>query len=138
MTQREIRETIGNNTFVVLLDNTPAAHRLSLRLYFRFGIVSYICGEPRTRDLIDFSSRTLRIGKTSCARLRAEELTALADSQAPLLPLLIPCSKEACEFAARYAEILEGHYLLLDARTALVRSPLTAAAERLRGVPYHS
>ena len=124
-TVRDVHETMRENILPVLLDNTKTAHRLSARLFRRYGLVSLIFGRPSLRDLFDLSSHTLRLPHTDCDRLQVEELIALAAKSEGKLLLLIPCSDRARATVARFAPVLESRFLLLDADTALTASPLS-------------
>ena len=117
MTNRSVYEAARLSLLPVLVDNTHTAHRLSARLFRRFGVVSLIFGKPRLWDIFDLSSRTLRLPTTASERLRIEELIALAQQSKDYLPLLIPCSDASREWIARHAAALESHYILADAET---------------------
>lgn len=132
MIERQTREILGESILPVLLDNTAEAHRLSSRIFRRFGIVSLICGKPHLCDWFDVSSQTLRLPTTACERLRVEELLALGESYDDVLLLLIPCSHTARTTVARYATVLESRFILSDTDAIFSSSPLTDIAHRLR------
>lgn len=117
MTKQSVYEAARQSLLPVLVDNTREAHRLSVRLFHQYGVVSLIFGKPRLWDLFDLSSRTLRLPQTASERLRIEELTELAQQSTSYLPVLIPCSDASREWIARHAATLESHYILADAET---------------------
>ncbi len=128
MTNQSVYEAARQSLLPVLVDNTRAAHRLSARLFRRFGVVSLIFGKARLWDLFDLSSRTLRLPSTPCERLRIEELIELAKQSTDYLPVLIPCSDASREWIARHAAALESHYILADAETIFSLPLLTEGA----------
>ena len=125
MKKRNVYETARQALLPVLLDNTPAAHRLSARLFRRYGIVSLVFGKPRLRDLFDPTSHTLRVPFGACDRVQIEALIDLAQESDGYLPALIPCSDRARELVTRHKTDLESHFLLLDSESIFSLSLLT-------------
>ena len=123
MAKRDLYEATRETLVPVLIDNTRKAHRLSARLFSRFGVVSLIFGKPRIMDLFDPSTQTLRFPETTSERLQREALTDLAARYPDAIPVLIPCSKRAEEFIARYDTLLAPHFILSDAE-AIFSHPL--------------
>ncbi len=132
MTARAIRETANQSILPVLLGNTGRAHRLSARLFRRFGVVSLICGRPSLSDLADFTSVTLRMPKTDCERLWIETIVGFAEEYREPLLLLVPCSKEAKSLLSTHASVLEEYGILLDEETVFSASPLSFFEEYVK------
>ena len=126
MTARAIRETANQSILPVLLGNTRKAHRLSARLFRRFGVISVIGGQPRLWDIADFTSVTFRMPKTDCERLTVEALIGFAEEYREPLLLLVPCSETTAGTVARHAKALERYFVLSDTEAILASSPLTA------------
>ena len=124
-------EIIREGVLPVLVDNTWEAHRLSARLYGRYGLVSLIVGIPLLRDLFDLSSRTLRTPPTDCDRLRIEQWLDLATKSKDKLLLLVPCSDRARDEVKCFAHVLESHFIILEPTSVLsFFSPSTDLDER--------
>lgn len=115
----------------VLFDNTAEAHRISLRIFNSHGIISFICGKKRFSDILDVSSKTLKLPDTNEARLVTEELIELADKYSDMLPVLIPCSKKAKEIAVNFSEELETRYIIADPSVFGSSSPIEYLAKDL-------
>ena len=115
----------------VLFDNTARAHRISSRIFNRHGIVSFICGKRRFLDMFDISCQTLKLPNTNEKRLIAEELIALAEKYPDMLPVLIPCSKEAQDITAEFSDELETRYIITDTSIFNSASPIERLARSL-------
>ena len=108
-----------------ILGDGREAHRLSQKIYRKYGITCFILDSKMTAlSIFDFSSRFLRITDTQSDELIAKEITHLAKQEPYTLPILIPCSKKYCEFTDRSRDILETTFVLSSADTALSSSPL--------------
>ena len=108
-----------------ILGDGREAHRLSQKIYRKYGITCFILDSKMTAlSIFDFSSRFLRLTDTQSDELIAKEITHLAKQEPYTLPILIPCSKKYCEFAERSRDILETTFVLSSADTALSSSPL--------------
>ena len=108
-----------------ILGDGREAHRLSQKIYRKYGITCFILDSKMTAlSIFDFSSRFLRLTDTQSDELIAKEITHLAKQEPYTLPILIPCSKKYCEFTERSRDILEATFVLSSADTALSSSPL--------------
>ena len=108
-----------------ILGDGREAHRLSQKIYRKYGITCFILDSKMTAlSIFDFSSRFLRLTDTQSDELIAKEITHLAKQEPYTLPILIPCSEKYCEFAERSRDILEATFVLSSADTALSSSPL--------------
>ena len=130
-TLSDVHEAMRESILPILLGNTREAHRLSARLFRRYGLVSLICGNQSIRDLFDPSSRTLRFPATDCDRLQVEALIALAEKNTSKILLLIPCSAHARNTVKQFEASLESRFLLMDADAALSDSPLSTMEHAL-------
>lgn len=108
-----------------ILGNTPEAHKLSRRIYRKFGIISVICDSRRSVfDLFDLSSRTVVLSSTDSPRLIAEQLLSLASQTRYTLPLIISVSHEFEQAIAYEREILERSFVICEVDTLFDTSPL--------------
>ena len=108
----------------ILLDNTATAHRISSRIFNRYGIVSFICGKRRFSDMFDISSQTLKLPDTTEERLIAEELIALSEKYSDMLGVLIPCSEKAEAITTEFSDELEARYIIVDPSIFNSESPI--------------
>lgn len=123
----------GQCVIPIFLDNTVLAHRLSSKVFHRFGVISLICGRHRALDVFDFSSYTLRLRPTSEQRLIAEELVSFSERCPETLLLLVPCSKKATELCERFSSSLESRFVTVSPSDLLNTSPLYEIAVRSDG-----
>ena len=110
-----------------ILGNSRAAHRLSSKIYRRFGIVSVICDDRRSPlDLLDISSRSLVLTQTDNARLLREQLIWLATQNAYTLPILIPATDRYAKMLECERERLEACFVISDENDIFSSSPLSS------------
>lgn len=126
MDKRSIREDATLYFVPFLLDNNRVSHKLSLKIFFKYGISSVIISKKRgVFDLLDFSSRPICVLDSKSSALLCEELIALADQAPYTLPLLIPCSKEYERAINEHREALEKHFVISNPKDVFSSSPLT-------------
>lgn len=113
----------------VLFDNNATAHRLSSRIFNRHGIVSFIYGKRRFRDMFDISSKTLKLPYTNDAQLIVQELSELADKYSDMLPLLITCSEKAENIVKQFSDELQTRYIIISENELLSDSPIEYLAK---------
>lgn len=123
MSKNGVSIALEESILPVLYDNTRLAHRVSRCIYNRHGIVSFIFGKKRFSDLLDVSSQTLKFPITDEARLLVEELVEFSDKYSDMLPVLIPCSKNAEAFIKEFEPILESRYIIAEPKVFLSNSP---------------
>ena len=120
-----IREEARSYFIPFLLGDNEVSHKLSRRIYKKYGIVCFIIDDRMTpADFWDFSSRFLRMPKVKSNELFALRLIDLAEQSEFTLPLLIPCSKEYSNAVELSREALEPIFVICDPEDALTSSPL--------------
>ena len=108
-----------------ILGNNKNAHKLSKKIYRRYGIVCFILDKKRVlSDIFDFSSRFLPITDTKNDELTVKEIIYLANQEQYTLPILVPCSKEYRELVEKNRELLEAIFVLSNEDTVINTSPL--------------
>lgn len=108
-----------------ILGNNKNAHKLSKKIYRRYGIVCFILDKKRVlSDIFDFSSRFLPITDTKNDALTVKEIIYLANQEQYTLPILVPCSKEYRELVEKNRELLEAIFVLSNEDTVINTSPL--------------
>ena len=123
MSKNDAYLALEESVLPVLLDNTKTAHRVSRRIFDRHGTVSFIFGKKRFWDIFDISSQTLKNPMTDQTRLIAEELVAFVEKYPDMLPVLIPCSKNAEIFIKEFEKTLESRYIIASPSVFLSGSP---------------
>lgn len=119
-----LREEARQYFLPILLGNGREAHRLSMTLFRRFGIVSYVVSPKRSvRDLWDISSRYLPL-IPSADELVCGQLIHIATQSPYTLPLLIPMTPEYSALADKHRGTLESYFVICDAATIFESSPL--------------
>ena len=110
-----------------ILGNTKQSHKLSQRIFNKYGIVSLICDSRRhALDLLDFSSRSIRLCPTDSPRLLCEQLIALAEQSPYMLPLIIPVTEEYARMTDEVRNILETRFIISSPDELFTRSPLAS------------
>ena len=108
----------------VLLGDCPAAHLMAARIYLRFGIVSYVCGEkPRFADRIDPFSKFFALGSAAEPRVVLDSLDYLASNK-DYLPILSPTDEFFCEFVKQNKDFLETGFILSDKKSFFTKKPI--------------
>lgn len=120
-----IREEARSYFIPFLLGDNEVSHKLSRRIYKKYGIVCFIIDSKISpADFWDFSSRFLRFPKVGSNELFALRLINLAEQSPFTLPLLIPCSKEYSDTVELCREALEPTFIISAPEDALTLSPL--------------
>ena len=113
-----------------ILGDGREAHRLSQKIYRKYGITCFILDSKMTAlSIFDFSSRFLRLTDTQSDELIAKEITPLAKQEPYTLPILIPCSAEYRRLVESKREIFESTFVLSSKDTVLTSSPLNVIPE---------
>ena len=114
-----------------ILGNTKQSHKLSQKIFNKYGIVSLICDSRRhALDLLDFSSRSIRLCHTDSPRLLCEQMIALADQSPYTLPLIIPISEEYVRMTDDVRDVLETRFIISSPDELFTRSPLASINKR--------
>lgn len=128
MSDRVSAESARSYFLPFILGNVKQAHSLSQRIFNKYGIISLICDSRRhALDLLDFSSKSLRICRTDSPRLLCEQLIALSEQSPYTLPIVIPVSEEykrmiECEREVR--EAIEKRFIISSVEGLFSTSPL--------------
>ena len=116
MTTEESIEAIRDTVVPVIADHQPGAHLLALRLYWKFGIRSFVCGQKRNFwDLLNPTAKFLRLSDFGDRRLAAEQLNDLADGYEDCLFFLICREHARTNDLLQHAPLLESRFILTDA-----------------------
>lgn len=125
MKRKQIREEARLYFVPFLLGDTMTAHKLSFKIFKRYGIVSLILDTKKTvADLWDFSSRFKAISQSKSQEIAVMQLKDLAAQTQYTLPLLIPCSNEYTDLVKKHSSELESEFIILNADISLEDSPL--------------
>ena len=125
MKRKQIREEARLYFVPFLLGDTMTAHKLSFKIFKRYGIVSLILDTKKTVvDLWDFSSRFKTISQNKNQEITVMQLKDLAAQTQYTLPLLIPCSDEYADLVKKHSSELESEFIILNADISLEDSPL--------------
>ena len=110
-----------------ILGNSRHSHKISAKIYKRFGIVSLICDERRSLlDVFDISSRSIELTETDSPRLVCEELMWLATQNDYILPILIPACTRYKEMLECERERLESCFVISSEEEIFTSSPLAS------------
>ena len=108
-----------------ILGNTKQSHKLSQKIFNKYGIVSLICDSRRhALDFLDFSSRSIRLCPTDSPRLLCEQLIALAEQSPYTLPLIIPITEEYASMTDTVRDVLETRFIISSPDELFTLSPL--------------
>ena len=125
MKKKQIREEARLYFVPFLLGDTITAHKLSFKIFKKYGIVSLILDTKKNVvDLWDFSSRFKTISQNNNQEITVMQLKDLAAQTQYTLPLLIPCSDEYKKLVNKNASELESEFIILNADIPLEDSPL--------------
>ena len=123
LTRRERRDLMRESIVPVLLDQSKAAHLLAWRLFWRWGVTSFLCGEKKSPlTSLDPVCHFLRTDRGE-ARLAAEQLTDFTESARDCLFLLVPLTEADRAFAAAYAPALESRMIVADPQSIFRHAP---------------
>ena len=108
----------------VLLGSNKLSHRISRKIFRKYGIVSLVLDEkPSLRDAFSLSSKFVQIycrgGELLCA-----ELCALARAQTYCLPLLVATSPRFEALVNEFSLSLEPQFIICKPDELFFNSPL--------------
>jgi hypothetical protein len=125
MSDRVMRDNARLYFLPFIIGNGKQAHRLSRKIFHKYGIVSLICGERRTlSDLLDYSCRFLRLCPSDSPRLLCEQLIALSEQSPYTLPIAIPANTRYETMINEARELLEQKFVISSEKELFVSSPL--------------
>lgn len=109
----------------VLLGDCHTAHRFAASIYFRCGIVSYVCDDKkRLLDLLDPCSRFFRLHSRKEPRVILDSLDYLA-SVKDYVPIIIPCNSFYEELVRENRDFLEPRFIISDRESFFVQKPMS-------------
>ena len=126
LTKGEIRELMREQLIPILPDQSVRAHLLACRLFLKYGVISFLCGNRQTIPTrLDPFCRFLRLDRED-ERLCAEQLADLTEKHDDRLFLLFALSEKDRAFASAYAPLLESRLILADPRSFPAEVPFAS------------
>lgn len=130
MNKRRIKEEARLYFIPFILGDNAKAHKLSLKIFRKYGIVSLILDSKRgAANLWDFSSRFTRLTPSISDALTVTQLLDLARQTKYTLPLLIPCSDEYETLVKENSAELESEFVIMSADFSFSSSPFNKIPE---------
>lgn len=121
----EIKEEAKSYFLPFLLGSNAASHKLAKKIYRKHKITCYILDSKRSAaDILDFSSKFLKLTSPKNEELTAKELLYLSRQSQYTLSILIPCSSYYEELVNCKREMLEASFVISNIKDALSASPL--------------
>lgn len=119
--QNMLRESI----IPVILGDNLRAHLLALKIFFSFGVVSYVCDVKRSPlSFIDPCTRHFPLFSKSRGGVVLESLAYLSSSPDYLL-LLVSCDKELDAVIEQNRDHIEAGFIITDKEALFTSSPLS-------------
>ncbi len=113
MTERQCKRIIREDIQPVILGNSPAAHRLALRLSLRYGLSPLLLARSRRPlDLLNPFATVIR--SLEHPRLFCEQLCDLSSRYEGQMLLLIPSAPRELSPLESFTETLESAYVLIS------------------------
>ena len=121
----DAKNMLRESLIPVLVGDCPRAHLLAARIYFRTGIVSYVCDEKRSPlSFIDPFSKYFPLFSRSHGGVALDSLKYAA-SCPDYLPLLVICDNALSDFVEKYRDALEASFIIADRKTLFDVPPLS-------------
>ena len=121
----DTKEMLRKSVIPVLLGDCAAAHALSFRIYFRCGVVSYVCDENRRiSDYLNPFSRFFSLICQSDDDVICDALDYLS-SKKDYLPVIIPCSDRFRTFVNSHRDFLESRFIIATPETIFKQTPMS-------------
>ncbi|MBQ7384858.1 MAG: hypothetical protein IJV72_08735 [Clostridia bacterium] len=119
------KDMLRQTVIPVLLGDCARAHLFSLKIYFRCGIVSYMCDDKRrAADFINPTTKFFPLYSKKDTRVICDILDYLA-SVKDYLPIIIPCNEYYREFVRENREFLESRFILSDTESFFKQKPMS-------------
>lgn len=125
MKNRGVRVDAQTYFLPFILGNSREAHRLSVKIFRKYGIISLVCSPERSLlDFFDFTCRFVGILSTESDRLLCEQLIDLSKQNPFTLPILVPVDGRYKKSVCDNAGMLEKTFILSSAEKLFTDSPL--------------
>lgn len=125
MNRSLIREEARMYFIPILLGDNQDSHRISRKIFKKYGISSFILDRKRTlADLFDFSCRFVKLSSSDGFPILFTQLVDITREIPSSLPILIPCSSEYESFTELYQNELEAFFVISDKKLIFTASPL--------------
>ena len=109
----------------IMLGDNRESHRISRKIFRKYGISSFILDSKRTfADLFDFSCRFVKLSSENAFPLLFTQLVDITSEMPSTLMILIPCSSEYESFTELYRDELEAFFVISDKELIFTASPL--------------
>ena len=109
----------------VILGDNLSAHLLALKIFFRFGVISYVCDVKRSPlSFIDPCTRHFPLFSKSRGGVVLESLAYLSSSPDYLL-LLVCCDEELDAVIEQNRNYIEARFIITDKEALFKDSPLS-------------
>ena len=123
VTRQEWRELMEETIVPIFPRQTLRAHLLALRLYLKWGVISFLCGTKKSIfTALDPTCRFLQTDSHD-GRLMSEELADFAESYGDCLFLLVCLTEEDRALVAAHISHLESRMILTDSRSLFRNAP---------------
>ena len=127
MAKDERTELLEESVLPILLGNSLRSHLLAAKLYLRYGITAFVCGQKRR--LLDWLNPTCdfyHLFADEEGRLLTEQLLSLADNYEETLFVLIPTTKETLALIQAHTAELESRFILSEPHAVTKKLPFQA------------
>ncbi len=122
---REAKNMLRETVIPVLLGDCAASEAIALRLYFRLGVISYVCDTKKSLlSLINPSVKFFPLFITDDCDNALNSLSYISDNT-DYLPILVPCAAKYAELVERNREFFESRFIISDTDSLLLSKPLS-------------
>ena len=119
----EMRDIMKERMVPILSDQSLRSHILAWRLFFKYGVTSFLCGSDHFLSTsLDPVCRFLRLNRSE-DRLAAEQLADFVESYEDCLFFLIPMNEEDRRLTTTYSALLESRLIVSDPWSLLSGTP---------------
>ena len=119
------KDILRASVIPVLLGSSDEAFRLSWKIYFRSGIISYVCDERRSfSQMLNPFVHFFELGARSEPDILLESLAYFA-SERDYLPIIVPCNEFYRDFTKQYRDSLETKFIISDSKRFFEEKPMS-------------
>lgn len=124
MKDRTLRKEARLYFVPVLLGSNRLSHRISRRIFTKYGITSLILDRKRSlRDLFSFTSRFIPVYSEESSIL-CQEIYKIGEDWPYTLPILVPTSPGFEKLTEEFSQILEAQFILRKPEELFSSAPL--------------